>query len=64
MTFLAVDPKKTITPDLAADILKQGAYISPDIVSVKIEKNALRCDVHSGADTATLPSTRIEEQGV
>ena len=32
MTFLAVDLKKTITPDLADDIVKQGAYISPDIV--------------------------------
>jgi len=54
MMFLDVKITKTITPDLAADIVKQGAYISPDIVSVKIEENALRCEVRSGADTATL----------
>jgi len=51
---ICVHLKKTITPDLAADIVKQGAYISPDIVSVKIEGNALRCEVRSGADMAAL----------
>ena len=51
---ICVHLKKTITPDLAADIVKQGAYISPDIVSVKIEGNALRCEVRSGADMANL----------
>jgi seryl-tRNA synthetase len=54
MTFIAVDLKKVITPDLAADIVKQGAYISPDIASVKIEENVLRCEVHSGAELVTL----------
>lgn len=54
MMVLAVDLKKTITPDLAADIVKQGAHISPDIVSVKIEENALYCEARSGADMVAL----------
>jgi hypothetical protein len=37
MTFLAVDLKKTTTPDFATDIVERGAYISPDIVSAKFE---------------------------
>jgi len=54
MNSLVIELKKPIAPDLAADLVKQGAYISPDIVAVDLDGNSFRCDVKADADLHSL----------
>src|SRR5262249_40063893 len=46
--------KKTVDAELAADIEKQGAYVSPDILRVKVEGGAVHCQVKAGANAIDL----------
>ena len=49
------DLKKPIESDLAADIEKQGAFVSPHILRVKVEEGkTVRYEVASGADAADV----------
>ena len=51
-TWHSVDLKKQVDGDLAADIEKQGAYVSPEILKVKVEGGKVRFEVKPGADVA------------
>ncbi len=51
-TWEAVDLKKQVDGDLAADIEKQGAYVSPEILRVKVEGGQVRFEVKAGANVA------------
>jgi seryl-tRNA synthetase len=46
--------KKKLDGDLAAEIEKQGAYVAPEILRVKVEGEAVRCEVRPGADLTAI----------
>src|SRR5262245_6129861 len=47
--WLAIELKKAIDAELAADIEKQGAYVSPDILRVSVQGSNVRCQLKPGA---------------
>jgi seryl-tRNA synthetase len=49
-SWLSVELKKAVDADLAADLEKQGAYVSPEILQVRVEGGSVRCEVRAGAD--------------
>jgi seryl-tRNA synthetase len=46
--------KKQVEGDLAADIEKQGAYVSPEVLQVKVEDGSVRYQVKSGANLSDV----------
>ncbi len=50
----SIELKKQVEGDLAADIEKQGAYVSPEVLRVKVEGGAVRYQVKNGANLGEL----------
>src|SRR5262245_21129679 len=49
-SWQSIPLKKQVEGDLAADIEKQGAYVSPEVLRVKVEEGEVRYEVKGGAD--------------
>jgi seryl-tRNA synthetase len=53
-TWESISLKKQVDGDLAADIEKQGAYVSPYVTKVKVEDGLVRFEVNAGGDLVDI----------